>query len=157
MPVSRGGGGVTLGSTRNETCPLDVVQEPSELENGLPFTFTPADPNNGVINESADLNIKFSGATICVQSTVWTLENYEGERIVTTGGVKGNPGRETLSNWFGFQKYENDYKIYYCPTVCDICRPACGDIVISVKNGNRRLVVTLDRDTEPFLVKFKKA
>nr|5YH4_A Chain A, mirauclin-like protein [Vitis vinifera] len=156
LPVIRGrGGGLTLASTGNENCPLDVVQEQHEVSNGLPLTFTPVNPKKGVIRVSTDHNIKFSASTICVQSTLWKLEYDEssGQRFVTTGGVEGNPGRETLDNWFKIEKYEDDYKLVFCPTVCDFCKPVCGDIGIYIQNGYRRLALS----DVPFKVMFKKA
>nr|CAN65022.1 hypothetical protein VITISV_027379 [Vitis vinifera] len=156
LPVFRGrGGGLTLASTGNESCPLDVVQEQQEVSNGLPLTFTPVNPKKGVIRVSTDHNIKFSASTICVQSTLWKLEYDEssGQWFVTTGGVEGNPGRETLDNWFKIEKYEDDYKLVFCPTVCDFCKPVCGDIGIYIQNGYRRLALS----DVPFKVMFKKA
>ncbi|MGI4297463.1 Kunitz family serine protease inhibitor, partial [Klebsiella pneumoniae] len=163
LPVFRGmGGGLTLASTgRNGTtgtgCPLDVVQAPYEVDHGLPLIFTPVDPKKGVIRVSTDHNIKFSAATICAQSTVWRLDSDEsiGQLIVTSGGVEGNPGRETLSNWFKIEHYDDDYKLVFCPTVCNFCRPVCGDLGIYIdENGTRRLAVNSD---VPFKVVFKKA
>ncbi|XP_076902158.1 kunitz trypsin inhibitor 5-like [Bidens hawaiensis] len=155
LPVFRGrGGGVTLAATRNESCPLDVVQEGFELDNGLPVKFTPVDPKKGVIRESTDLNIIFPASSICVQSNVWVLENYEGQWIISGHGTAGNPGRETLSNWFKIETYESDYKLVFCPTVCDFCKPVCGDIgVVFAENGSRRLAIS----DVPFKVKFRKA
>ncbi|CAI9294275.1 unnamed protein product [Lactuca saligna] len=50
FPVIRGmGGGVTIASTRNESCPLDVVQANQEVDNGMPLTFRPVNPKKGVI------------------------------------------------------------------------------------------------------------
>uniref|UniRef100_A0A2N9F5V6 Uncharacterized protein n=1 Tax=Fagus sylvatica TaxID=28930 RepID=A0A2N9F5V6_FAGSY len=112
LPVIRGrGGGLTLASTRNKTCPLDVVQEQHEISNGLPLTFSSVNPKKGVVRVSTDLNIKFSAATICVQSTVWKLDKFDESTrqwFVTTGGVEGNPGRETTSNWYKIEKYDDD-------------------------------------------------
>ncbi|KAL8241173.1 hypothetical protein R6Q59_014528 [Mikania micrantha] len=155
LPVFRGmGGGVTLASTRNETCPLDVVQAALEVDNGLPLTFTPVDPKKGVIRESTDLNIIFSAFSICIQSNVWMIEEYEGELVVSGHGVSGNPGQETLGNWFKIEKLEDDYKLVFCPTVCDFCKPVCGDIGVTItENGIRRLVIS----EVPFKVMFKKA
>ncbi|KAL6319971.1 hypothetical protein AAG906_037047 [Vitis piasezkii] len=87
--LQRGGGGLTLASTGNETCPLDVVQEQHEVSNGLPLMFIPVNPKKGVIRVSTDHNIEFCAATICVQSTVWKLEYDESseQQFVTTGGV----------------------------------------------------------------------
>ncbi|KAJ0771240.1 putative proteinase inhibitor I3, Kunitz legume, kunitz inhibitor STI-like superfamily [Helianthus annuus] len=66
-----------------DACPLDVVQENFELENGLPLTFTHVDPKKGVIRESTDLNIIFSASSICIQSNVWMIEEYDGQLIVS--------------------------------------------------------------------------
>ncbi|KAK0580170.1 hypothetical protein LWI29_037440 [Acer saccharum] len=159
LPVVRGrGGGLTLASTGNETCPLDVVQERQEVENGLPVTFSPVNIKKGVVRLSTDQNIKFSASTICVQSTVWKLNSHDdslGQWFVTTGGVEGNPGRETISNWFKIEKFDDDYKLVFCPSVCDTCRVLCRDIGIYIDQatGIRRLALS---DT-PFKVMFKKA
>ncbi|CAK9138323.1 unnamed protein product [Ilex paraguariensis] len=156
LPVFRGrGGGLTLASTGNKTCPLDVVQDRLEVNNGLPLTFSPVNLTKGVVRESTDLNIKFSAATICVQSTVWKLDYDESLRqyFVTSGGVEGNPGRETISNWFKIEKYEDDYKLVFCPTVCDYCRVICRYIGIYNQKGVGRLAPS----DVPFKVMFKGA
>ncbi|CAI9294273.1 unnamed protein product [Lactuca saligna] len=92
------GGGVTLASTRNESCPLDVVQANQEVDNDMPLTFTPVNLKKGVIRESTDLNNIFSGASTCIQSNVWMLEEYNGQLITTGYGVAGNPSQETINN-----------------------------------------------------------
>ncbi|KAI3721477.1 hypothetical protein L2E82_32490 [Cichorium intybus] len=155
LPVFRGrGGGVTLAPRNESLCPLDVVQANQEIDNGLPLTFTPVDPKKGVIRESTDLNIIFSAASICIQSNVWMLEEYDGSLIVTAHGVEGNPGQETISNWFKIEKYQDDYKLVFCPSVCDFCRPLCGDIGVEIsEDGRRRLAIS----DVPFMVMFKKA
>ena len=120
LPVIRGrGGGLTLASTGNENCPLDVVQEQHEVSNGLPLMFMPVNPKKSMIRVSTDHNIEFFAATICVQSTVWKLEYDEssGQWFFTTGWVEGNLGRGTLSNQFKIEKYEDDNNLVFCPTV----------------------------------------
>ncbi|KAI3454283.1 hypothetical protein Pfo_010946 [Paulownia fortunei] len=157
LPVIRGrGGGLTLASTGNHTCPLGVVQEQLEVKNGLPLTFSPVNSKKGVVRVSTDQNIKFSAASTCVQSTVWKLDYDEssGKYLITTGGVEGNPGRETISNWFKIEEYEADYKLVFCPTVCNYCKVICKDVGILVQDGKRRLGLT---DDAPFRVMFKKA
>ncbi|CAH1425047.1 unnamed protein product [Lactuca virosa] len=150
----RMGGRVTLTSTRNESSPLDVVQANQEVDNGMPLTFTPVNPKKGVIRESTDLNIIFSGASTCIQSNVWILEEYDGQLIIAGHGVVGNHGQETINNWFKIEKYEDGYKLVFCPKVCDLCRPICGNIgVVIAKNGSRRLAVS----EVPFKIMFKKA
>ncbi|CAI9294276.1 unnamed protein product [Lactuca saligna] len=155
LPVIRGmGGGVTLASTRNESCPLDVVQANQEVDNGMPLTFTPVNFKKGVIRESTDLNIMFSGVSTCIQSNVWMLEEYDGHLITTGHGVAGSPSQETINNWFKIEKYEDGYKLVFCPKVCELCRPICGNIgVVIAKNGSRRLAV----NEVPFKIMFKKA
>lgn len=143
LPFIRGrGGGITAARVGNKTCPLDVAQDQDEISNGLPLTFMPVDPKKGVIRVLTDHNIKFSAASTCVQSTVWKLDEFDestGKLFVTTGGVEGNPSIQTLSNWFRIEKYDNDYKLVFCPGVCDFCRPICGDIGIYNQDGYRRL------------------
>ncbi|KAM7469005.1 hypothetical protein LguiA_007188 [Lonicera macranthoides] len=156
LPVFKGkGGGLTLASTGNKPCPLDVVQEKYEFKSGLPLTFTPVDPKKGVIRVSTDLNIKFSTATKCPQSTTWKLD-YDKllqQYVITSGGVEGNPGPKTLNNWFKIEKYENDYKFLFCPSVCNYCKVICRDVGIFMKNGMRYLALS----DVPFKVMFKKA
>ncbi|KAL3342648.1 hypothetical protein AABB24_026599 [Solanum stoloniferum] len=158
LPVVRGrGGGLTMDSIGDKICPLDaVVQEHHEIDQGLPLTFTPVNPKKGVIRESTDLNIIFSANSICVQTTQWKLDDFDettGQYFITLGGTQGNPGRETISNWFKIEKFDRDYKLLYCPTVCDFCKVICRDIGIFIQDGVRRLALS----DVPFKVMFKKA
>ncbi|XP_068640449.1 kunitz trypsin inhibitor 5-like [Aristolochia californica] len=158
LPVIRGGGGGLALASRNGTCPLNVAQEGSGVSDGLPIKFYPVTPGEKSVHQGTDANVVFSAATICVQSTVWRLQGPDPgtqRRYVATGGVTGNPGLETLSNWFKIEKYgENsiDYKLVFCPNVCDYCKVICGDIGVFVDMGKRWLGFT---DT-PFPVMFKK-
>ncbi|PIA36847.1 hypothetical protein AQUCO_03200069v1 [Aquilegia coerulea] len=161
LPVVRGrGGGLTLGSNINGSCPFDVVQEQHEISNGFPLTFTPTNPKRGVIRVCTDLNIKFSAATICVQSTVWKLSNFDESTrqwFVTSGGVEGNPGRETIDNWFKIEKFaeeaDDDYKLVFCPTVCNYCKVICRDVGVFIDSkGVRRLALS----DKPFKIMLKK-
>lgn len=165
LPVVRGqGGGLTLTLTLpNKTCPLHVVQHRLQVESGLPLTFRPTNDKKGVVRVSTDYNIKFSAAaaaaaaSLCAQSSpVWSL--YYDELIhkyfITTGGVEGNPGIHTLSNWFKIERFEGDYKLVFCPTVCNYCKVVCKDIGILIQGGVRRLSLT---DAAPFKLMFKKA
>lgn len=165
LPVIRGrGGGLTLGSRGNKTCPLDVVQERLEVRNGLPLSFNPTDGKKGaVVRISTDHNIKFSASSICVQSTVWKLDLDESiqKYVITTGGVEGNPGSATISNWFKIERYDSssrDYKLFFCPTVCNFCKVICRDVGILIEdNGVRRLTLSLTDEITPFRLQFKKA
>lgn len=157
LPVFRGrGGGLTMGQPRNGSCPLDVVQADQEVSSGMSVTFSLATGKRGVIRVSTDLNFKFDGASICVQSTVWKLRAYDeevGQYFVSTSGVAGNPGKETISNWFKIEKFDDDYKITFCPTVCDICKVICRDVGVYVDDGGKRRLALSD---VPFKVMLRK-
>lgn len=148
------GGGLNLAATRNKTCPLDVVQEIDENDKGLSFNFIPVNSKKGVIRESTDLNIKYNGDTTCNQSMVWMLNQFDdpkGPHFVTTGGVLGSPGPQTIGNWFKIEVFIDDYKLTYCPTVCKYCKVVCKDVGIVVLNGRRYLGLT----DQPRRVMFK--
>ncbi|PRQ15766.1 putative proteinase inhibitor I3, Kunitz legume [Rosa chinensis] len=163
LPVIRGrGGGLTLATAgnRNKTnCPLDVVQEQHEVSNGLPLTLSPVNLKKGVVHLSTDLNIKFSisaAVIICLEtSKVRKLDNFDesaGQWFVTSGGVEGNPGPKTISNWFKIEKYDDDYKLVFCPTVCNFCKVLCRDVGIYLEDGIRRLALS----DVPIKVMFKR-
>lgn len=149
------GGGLTLAG-RNGSCPLSVALASLPSDNGLPLQFSPEDDDDDTVELSTDTNVIFSASTICVQSTVWKLERDEGEGryYVAIGGVAGNPGKETLSNWFKIESYQGVYKLVFCPTVCDYCRPVCGSLGVYEQGGRQWLGI---RDDSPFPFEFKRA
>ncbi|XP_021722896.1 kunitz trypsin inhibitor 2-like [Chenopodium quinoa] len=163
LPVFRGrGGGVTL-APKNSTqpCPLYVAQDNLELSKGLPLKFYPVNPKDRRIPLSTDLNIVFDVSTICVQSTGWSLTSFDDDETqrlyIGISGTIGNPGIETISNWFKIEKAGSgkyDYKIVFCPGVCEFCRPICGDVGVFIKKDGTRFLGLLS--DQPLLVKFKK-
>ncbi|KAK1325541.1 hypothetical protein QJS10_CPA01g00058 [Acorus calamus] len=157
------GGGLTLAAHKTNWCPLNVAQQALSTVEGLPLTFSPVNRTDKTIQLSTDTNIKFSDATICVQSTVWKLgdlDELSGRRFVTSGGVRGSPGVGSVGNWFKIERYGGDggynYKPVFCPSVCSFCKVICGDVGVFVENGKRWLVLASDGDV-PFIVVFKKA
>ncbi|XP_058773541.1 kunitz trypsin inhibitor 5-like [Vicia villosa] len=139
-----------------KSCPLDVVVV--DKYQGLPITFTPVNPKKGVIRVSTDLNIKFTSRPTCLHhSTVWRLDRYnvyKRQWFVTTGGVVGNPGLETINNWFKIGKYGDAYKLMFCPSVVQSFKHVCKDVGIFVdENGNKRLALS----DVPLKVKFQQA
>ncbi|KAI4347371.1 hypothetical protein L6164_008187 [Bauhinia variegata] len=151
----RDGGGLALASIRNRSCPLDVV----EASHGLPLAFPPVNARKGIVRVSTDLNIKFNAASSasCVQSTVWKLDQFDsssGQWFVTTGGVEGNPGRQTVSNWFEIERYGDDYKLVFCPKVCKFCKVLCKDLGIYVDEKGNRVLALSD---VPYRVRFQRA
>ncbi|KAJ4713937.1 Trypsin inhibitor, partial [Melia azedarach] len=141
-----GGGGLTLFPGRNEICPLDVVQESFYMQRGTPIRFATYN-NTSIIHEAMDLNVKFSTVTRCNEATVWKVGDYDektGEWFITTGGVEGNPGAETLMSWFKFEKpgsLVGAYRIVHCPSVCDSCMSMCKIVGRTSVDGARRLVL----------------
>ncbi|KAM3247351.1 kunitz trypsin inhibitor 5-like [Capsicum annuum] len=131
------GGGLHVASIRNRTNPLGAV--------GSILQFSPVEPKEKPVKLSTDMNVKFTSMLISDSSTVWRSlipQRY----LVTVAGVEGNPGRETLGNWFKIDKYEDAYKrVCSCPGVCNIYRPFCGDIGILGENGKRVLFVGRDQ------------
>ncbi|XP_028805589.1 miraculin-like [Neltuma alba] len=146
------GGGIDLASI-GQDCPLDVVAS----YQGEPVSFTPFNTNKGIVYVSTDLNIEFNAETDCPQSNVWKLDDDDyyssGQWFVTTDGVGGKPGAGTVRNWFQIEKYENAYKLVYCPHVCRDCKVQCKSIgLYHDSNGNKRLGLN---DT-PLKVQFKR-
>ncbi|QCD92519.1 kunitz trypsin inhibitor 2-like [Vigna unguiculata] len=151
------GGGLALGSVDDESCPLDVVVE--KANEGLPLRLLPFDTKKGVIRVSTDLNIFFSDADErCPHhSTVWRLDDFDasvGQTYVTTGGVVGTPNQHTILNWFKILKYEDAYKLVYCPSVCPSCHHPCKDLGVFVDENNRMRLALSDF---PFKVKFNQS
>ncbi|KHM99742.1 Miraculin, partial [Glycine soja] len=146
-------GGLDMASTGAD-CPLDVVAV--DGYQGQPLIFTPVNFNKGVIRVSTDLNIYFPVGTSCPQTTVWKLKDYDysaSQWFVTTGGDFGNPGSQTMANWFKIEKYEDAYKLVYCPSVCNDCSYPCSDIGIYQDEYGKRLALS----SEPYKVKFQRA
>lgn len=156
LPVSgqRNEGGLDVSSIRNTTNPL-VVSQNAQSSTGGSLRFSPVNRSENIVQLSTDLNVKFMSIIISDSSTVWTINTdlIPQRYLVVVGGVEGNPGRETLGNWFKIDKYEDAYKLVYCPGVCETCRPFCGDIGILVEPNNKRVLFV--GSDEPLKVKFQ--
>ncbi|XP_031263037.1 21 kDa seed protein-like [Pistacia vera] len=147
-PGGGGGGGLNLFAGKNMTCPLiNVIQEHFDLLKGLPMKFSNAKEEEGVVYASTDINIKFSAAeSLCSQETVWKVNDYDkrtGQWFITNDGVAGNPGVETLENWFKIEKVGlNVYKLAHCPSVCASCVTLCSGVGFYPIDGIRRLALS---------------
>ncbi|KAK3220264.1 hypothetical protein Dsin_014234 [Dipteronia sinensis] len=160
-----GGGGLTLSFNRNGLCPLDVTQHSLDLLRGYPMFFFPTNyssENRGSVHESMDVNILFIANIInCNEPMVWKVDNYDEKRgawFITANGVIGNPGPQTLQNWFKFVKADDigdAYKIVHCPSdVSESTVSLCSDVGINFVENARRLALT---STQPFRLRFVKA
>ncbi|KAH0689879.1 hypothetical protein KY289_017237 [Solanum tuberosum] len=148
-------GGLGVSGIRNTVDPLVVTQYPqSSVSKSL--RFTPVDSNENIVRLSTDLNVKFMDIIFPDNRfMVWTINTtlIPQRYLVAVGGVEGNPGRDTLGNWFKIDKYEDAYKFVYCPGVCETCRPFCGDIGIIVEPNNKRVLFV--GSDKPLKVKFE--
>ncbi|MCD7453918.1 hypothetical protein HAX54_022674 [Datura stramonium] len=158
LPVIRGrGGGLTpFNVKQNNTCPRDIMQWADEDEEGLPVVFTRVDAEKGVVRVSTDLNVRFYTPTICARETIWKIGEYDDklkQYFVVTGGVEGNPGQQTVGNWFKIEKFGSDYKFVHCPSVCKFCKVICKDVGISITKDGIRLLALSDT---PHKLMFKK-
>ncbi|XP_061348030.1 kunitz trypsin inhibitor 5-like [Gastrolobium bilobum] len=158
LPVTRGkGGGLTVASRGNNTCPLFVVQEKLDVFNGQPVTFTPYNAKDGVILTSTDMNIKsVTTTTTCVKSSVWRLlKVFSGVWFLSTDGVGGNPGVDTIVNWFKIEKAMKDYELSFCPSVCK-CQTLCRALGIYIDDDGSGHLALSDK-VPSFRVVFKRA
>ena len=111
-------------------CPKYVAQ--NRFTNGLPVLFHPVDSSDTTVYLSTDVNIGFPGIdAYCRSSNTWRVAPFNsstGRWWIVNGGEIGNPGPETLFNWFKIEKLGLGYKLTFCPSVCDWCVTLCNDI-----------------------------
>ncbi|KFK41765.1 hypothetical protein AALP_AA2G169300 [Arabis alpina] len=160
LPVIRGrGGGLTLAGRGDQPCPYDIVQESSEVDEGIPVKFSNWRIRVAFVPESQNLNIEtIVGPTICIQSTYWRVGEFDHERkqyFVVAGPKPEGFGGDSVKSFFKIEKSGDDaYRFTFCPRTCRSNGPKCNDVGIFVdEKGVRRLALT----DEPFLVVFKKA
>ncbi|KAK1419563.1 hypothetical protein QVD17_28753 [Tagetes erecta] len=125
----------------------DGISRSSADDNGLSLTVNPVNNKKGLITVSTDVNLKFTDSTGCNESNVWKLiyEKTMKRYAIVLGGVEGNPGQNTLYNWFKIAKAKNGYKFVFCPTVCSKCKVKCSDIgFVTDKDGVPRLAFSND-------------
>ena len=149
LPASKGhGGGLQLAMTKGETCPLTVVQAPSDSSWGLPVSlWTP--PRIAFLSTNFYLHVGFrlKDPPPCLRDysgIQWKIDGEEESQEV----VKIAPSEEEYEyGRFKIQPYRKHYKLVYC-----VDDDECKDLGISVDDeNNRRLVV---KDGEPLEVKF---
>ncbi|XP_031093066.1 kunitz trypsin inhibitor 5-like [Ipomoea triloba] len=152
-----GGLDLALSRPRGDTCPQSVVQDKVN-KSGLAVQFYPVNSKKGVIRESTDLNIAFPDAHAkCLKSNIWTIEGdvswYDDTQYITAGGQIGNPGEQTLVNWFKIVKTPNAYKLRFCPDVCSSCDFVCQDVSVEDLQGKKLLVLS----NPPLEIAFREA
>ncbi|KAE8714228.1 21 kDa seed protein [Hibiscus syriacus] len=155
-----GGGGLAIGRSSKRPCPEIVVQRLSDMDNGIPVIFSNANTSDRVVRLSSDVNIEFFPLRdrLCMKSTVWKLDNYDGSAgkwWVSLGGTKGNPGPKTLMNWFKIEKSSLfGYTFKHCPSVCESCTSLCNEIERDLdSDGKMRLALSREQGGMPFIFK----
>jgi len=142
-------GGLTLGQTRNKTCPLDVIRDPSFI--GSPVAFFAE--GLGHIPTETDLTIDFPVQTSCNQPTVWKLSKEgSGFWFVSTSGTPGD-----LVTKFKIERLQGDhaYEIYsfkFCPSVPGVL---CAPVGTFVDDDGTKVMAVGD-NIEPYYVRFQK-
>ncbi|RHN70610.1 putative proteinase inhibitor I3, Kunitz legume [Medicago truncatula] len=145
-------GGLTLSSTRNKTCPLDVIRNPKEL--GSPVYFSA--PGFKHIPTQTDLSIKIRfRSSSCNQSKVLKLSKEgSGFWFLSTGGVAGD-----VVSKFKIEKLEGDtgipiYIFKFCPSVPGaLCAPVR---TFTDTDGTKVMAVGDGNDLEPYYVRFQR-
>ncbi|WVZ03846.1 hypothetical protein V8G54_024652 [Vigna mungo] len=152
IPAMTDNGGRFTSINRNQSCPLYVGLENTDLPQGYPVRFTPF-ANDYDVKVNRDLKVEFvEVSSTCVQSTEWTLgenDTRSGRRLIVTGR---DDGISSARNYFRIEEAQNAhmYKIGWCPTeVCPICRFFCGTGGILRENGH--ILFALDGSALPVL------
>ncbi|CAN6463345.1 unnamed protein product [Victoria cruziana] len=147
--------GFFSGSRNGTWCPMYVKQAPAAFSDGILVNFAPV-AGGKTVRLSTDLNIEFYESNTCPEKPVWTLapvDRLSGQRFVRLGGVVGNPGPATTNNWFKIEKDGDNYKLVFCPRVCETCKQEdCGDLGVYRDVYDRWLVL----GGRPLTVKFKR-
>ncbi|XP_054813852.1 kunitz type trypsin inhibitor 106-like [Prosopis cineraria] len=148
--ITDSGGRFTL-IDRNNSCPLYVGQENTDLGEGQPATFSPYAGEDNVVKVNRDFTVVFSSAiTLCLQSTQWKLgerDTTSGRRLIVTGSSNGDRDYTIYFRIVEAQS-EGSYNIRWCPTeVCPTCRFDCGTIGGLRENG--KILAALDGNVLP--------
>ncbi|XP_061351734.1 kunitz-type trypsin inhibitor-like 1 protein [Gastrolobium bilobum] len=147
------GGGVRLGQTGNSNCSVTVLQDYSEVINGLPVKFSIPGVSTGIIFTGTPLDIAFEEKPECAESSKWVVVVDDFPREwVGIGGVEDHLGKQILNGTFNIQKYDLGYKLVFCPTITDVC----SDIGRYDDENGRRLILITD-DDDPFQIVFLDA
>lgn len=166
IPVFSGnGGGLQLAQTRDQTCPLTVVQNESEESKGLPAIFSsplriPYIPEGTRVN--IEFNLQDQPSTCLPNPAIWTVEEGSSQAVKIQEGGGGEKiwdvsGKFRISKVDYHQQIDfHSYKLQYCGDNDSDDEGDCKDlgIVDDYLENNRRLVV---KDGNPLVVHFVKA
>ncbi|KAF8090440.1 LOW QUALITY PROTEIN: hypothetical protein N665_0476s0019 [Sinapis alba] len=137
-------GGLGLAGRGDKKCPLDIVQESSEENNGIPLKLSEWMNHIGYVPKNENLRIEMdTGDKVCCDQTYWSVDNHLDEKTQQTFVLAG-PKTKWSTNSFDLQKSGEGYKFVWCPThdlgACKLYSPECNDLGIFVdEKGVRRL------------------
>ncbi|KAI3813009.1 hypothetical protein L1987_17722 [Smallanthus sonchifolius] len=91
-----------------------------DLRAGVEYYAVPTsiDGFSGSILPAAVGNKSCPAGVVEYQTEGWS--RYHEQYAVMVGGVEGNPGPETLDNWFKIEKTEDGYKFVFCPSAATV-------------------------------------
>ncbi|XP_027357309.1 kunitz-type trypsin inhibitor-like 2 protein [Abrus precatorius] len=149
------GGGVRLGRTGNSHCPVTVLQEFSEVQQGSPVKFSIPGISPGIIFTGTPLDIEFTETPDCAESPNWVafVDNEIQKACLGIGGPEQHPGQQTIDGKFHIEKYRFGYKLVFCIRGSDTCFDI-GTYDAHKGEGGRRLNLT---EHAPFEVVFVEA
>jgi len=152
FPLWADNGGITLGHTRNKTCPLDVIRNPDAI--GTPVYFSASGLDYIPTLTDLTIEIPILGSP-CNEPKVWRLLKVgSGFWFVSTGGAAGD-----LVSKFKIERLagEHAYEIYsfkFCPSVPGVL---CAPVGTFVDNDGTKVMAVGDGIEEPYYVRFQKA
>ncbi|MFS7960253.1 putative proteinase inhibitor I3, Kunitz legume, kunitz inhibitor STI-like superfamily [Helianthus anomalus] len=100
LPLLRGsGGGLTVSQTTKTSCPLNITQEPFEVNRGIPFTFNPIVLDEQFIRGAYPLSIEADVINPCSGSKIWkvtstTSSKNNGDKFVTSVTVRDSNSKK---------------------------------------------------------------
>ncbi|KAL1356212.1 hypothetical protein AAHE18_05G167500 [Arachis hypogaea] len=138
------GGGVRLGRTGNLTCPVTVLQDYSEVINGMSVEFT-------ILYTCWLVERDCEGNKQCPQMVAGDGE-FPRDWIGIVG-VGDHEGKKLINGRFIIERHDDlSYKLVFCP---NISGATCSDVGRYDDEDGRRLVLTNNND--PFQIVFVDA
>ncbi|RYR07052.1 hypothetical protein Ahy_B05g074369 [Arachis hypogaea] len=106
----------------------------------------------------ADVDLMLRSVEVRITPSLLGVEGVKvlsGVWFISTDGVAGNPGVNTVVNWFKIEKDGKDYNLSFCPSVCN-CSTLCRALgIFTDSDGTKHLA--LSDQVPTFKVMFKKA
>ncbi|MED6220054.1 hypothetical protein PIB30_041368 [Stylosanthes scabra] len=149
------GGGITLGNTKNSTCPAAVVLDNCAAMNGLVLGFTMQQDENLNVSTNSPVYIEFLDLPVdCTFDLRWVVVDDFPHPWIGIGSSDDDDDHPSkiIDGDFIIQRYQRGYKIVFCPkSNNNATAGACKSIGIHKdKHGLRNLILT-DKDLFPFV------